>query len=333
VSRRPLSMTLAMLLVAVVGAVAGAVGVAAPAHAAGPPSNVDFAITTADPAINNSTSDECMYSDRSAMVVVELRSCGVQYTWRIPASLSSGYHRLVMYDDRCLEVFSSGPQLSTCSSGSQARENWRIDWIGSLGKVQFTSQSTGQCLAALNSTDVGMTACGGIRTRWLLAPIPFSAHLRSVHSGHCLRTNLTAPNGLASATCSANNNLQVFSPTIVGMPRVISFQGVEFVFGGRYEFHPLEFGGCIGTVAPDPVNGTAITNVAASCGDGRFWRVQPTRGYESYQIIWMGGNGECLDLDTSVHGEGLLTGTRVQAWDCLGLGQSNQLWTIEPALE
>jgi hypothetical protein len=322
-------MVLAVTVFAAVGAVAGVVGTAAPAHAAGPPSNVDFVITTADPAINNTVSEECMYSAFGAQTVVNLSPCGFQYTWQILASATSGYHRLVMYDDRCLEVFSSGPRLSTCSTTSQTRENWRLDWIGAGGMVQFTSQSTGQCLAALNSTDVGMAACGGIRTRWLLAPATYSTHLRSVYSGHCLRTNLTAPNGLASATCSTTNDLQVFLPTITQLPRVINILGVEVVIGGHYEFHPLELGGCIGTTSTDPPNGTAVTNVGASCGDGRDWLVQPTRRYESYQIIW--SNGSCLDLDTAVNGGGLLTGTRVQVWDCLGLGQTNQLWTIERA--
>jgi hypothetical protein len=332
--RRPLSMTLALLLFVAVGAVVGAVGIGAPAHAAGPPSNVDFILTPADPAINGSSGNECLYSDRPSVAVVTLNACGgFQYTWRVTASAASGYNRLVLYDDRCLEAISGGVRLGTCAIGpaSQSRENWRVDWIGSAGQVQFTSQSAGQCLAALNSTDVGLAACGGVRTRWLLAPATFDVHLRSVYSGHCLRTNLTAPNGLASSTCSTTNELQVFITGIRDLPRVITLFGIELVLGGRYEFHPLEFGGCIGTASTDPPNGTAVTNVGASCLDGRDWMVLPTSGYQSYQILW--DNGRCLDLDTAVNGGGLLTGTRVQVWDCLGLGQTNQLWRIEPALE
>jgi predicted RNA-binding protein len=74
-------------------------------------------------------------------------------------------------------------------------------------------------------------------------------------------------------------------------------------------------------------NGTKV-QLWDCLGDGQtnqLWAIYATRFTGIYQVASFHG-GRCLDADLSTIGG---NGTKVQLWDCLGDGQTNQDWLID----
>ncbi len=75
-------------------------------------------------------------------------------------------------------------------------------------------------------------------------------------------------------------------------------------------------------------NGVKVQEWDCNGANQQQWRLVRTGSNASDFNIVSLRSGKCVDLDIAQPGGGYSDGTRLQQWDCLGGGQTNQLWRL-----
>jgi len=105
---------------------------------------------------------------------------------------------------------------------------------------------------------------------------------------------------------------------------------VNFDIGTGYRLIGRQSGRCMSLSGNNGANGTAMIlwdcSGSPNPGDGQVFTFVPIEAGDQIFLLKINSTGKCVD----VSGVSTADGALLQQWDCLGAGQTNQLWDIIP---
>lgn len=246
------------------------------------------------------------------------------------------FQLVALHSNKCLDVAGgtgatangTNVQQWECVGAQQINQVWRLIPVGNV--FQVVADHSGKCLdvtggtgAVGNGTNVQQWQClGAAQTNqlWRLVPVGNAFQLVAVHSGKCL--------DVAGGTGATANGTNVQQWQCLGAAQTNQlWQLVPF---GSFQVVAQHSGKCLdvagGTGAVG--NGTNVQQwgcIGAS-QTNQLWRLVRV-SMNRFQVM-AAHSGKCLDV---AGGTGATAnGTNVQQWDCIGTGQTNQLWRLVP---
>jgi hypothetical protein len=340
-----------MLMVLVVATAATITGVVlAPAASATTFSPVQYLLHPAY-LTNSWCVDAATVGDGVAMNVCQLPAILPSQTIQITQSPLAGSVWLQPHvsGPPCLAVtgasFDAGATINQQDCGRAATTRWVISWSDHPAtghengpSVQIRNIRSGLCMDGHDSSvGVVQNPCN-LGTEWFLVPVGGNYRFQPQHSNKCLDIDNTGGGLQAGAlaqqwSCGGPRNTnQLFSLELQMLPYwQLSPAGYMEVIDPMYKIHPQHSGACLANQHRYD-NGFRVTQ--QDCASSGVWFLRPVLFTPDVQTFQVRTNQQhlapdvCLDVDNAGASQGLQDGAKVQLWQCLGNGQTNQIWQL-----
>jgi sugar lactone lactonase YvrE len=251
-------------------------------------------------------------------------------------------HFVAKHSGQCMEVQSSSnangaPVGQWPCIGNQANQLWTFKSVESNDIETHTYLTPGETLnghpgyqSISGSVDLGAYSTAG---KWV--NVNFS---KEVSPGNYQYVSTIEPHPTLNAAGQYSYNWWGVSTGNWRVRTVFPGEGAlassesnyhYFHIGDGYRFKFRHSGRCLSTSGGGTANGTALIqwdcSPSPNPADGQVYSIVP-QGGGYWQIRPDSNTNKCVD----VAGASQSNGAQLQLWDCLGAGQTNQIWNIIP---
>lgn len=272
-------------------------------------------------------------------VAASLKPCAYNNTTFQPSSLQSFtlwrtgigsdgdlFELRVKHSNKCLVVANNSTAYGaaivqqTCALGN----HWYINWHGDT--VSIRSPHSNKCITGTADAALVQGSCAG-NAAWIIRPVGSNVRIYSYHTWKCLDVDNSGgtPNGarVQQWDCLSGQTNQLWNIELG-----THSNGSEDP--SLIRLRPMHSGKCIGPGTTNFINGTPVKQYSCNSNASTEWLRLGLRGTSAgglrFNMSPSSNPYACIDLDM---GGGMLNGTKVQMWDCLGSNQNNQLWVFK----